>query len=136
MDHQPATFIPHPWVILAVILSLGTVGQIFGPEWIASEQPAPNARVRALDDIAVINEALDNYAMTHGGHYPDALEALVTPDENGMRYLPHKRVPRDPWNREYVYDRGASPNVRSLGRDGLPGGSGDDTDLDYCWMGD
>ena len=134
MEQQPATFIPHPWVILAAILSLGTVGQIFGPGWIACEHPAPGARARAFADIAVIYRALDDYAMSHGGHYPDALEALMTPDENGLRCLSHKRVPRDPWQREYVYERGASPNVKSLGRDGLPGGTGEDADLAYRSM--
>ena len=136
MEQQPATFIPHPWTILAAILSLGTVAQIFGPEWNACERPAVGTRAQAFLDIAIIHQALDNYAMSHGGHYPDALEALVTPDENGMRYLRNTRVPRDPWNREYVYERGSSPNVKSLGRDGLPGGGGDDADVDYRAMAD
>ena len=31
--------------------------------------------------------ALDEYAVNNGGHYPDSLEVLVTPDENGATYL-------------------------------------------------
>ncbi len=50
--------------------------------------------------------------------------------ENG--YLDKKKMPKDPWNREYIY---LSPGVHeefdilSYGADGAPGGEGKNADI-------
>jgi general secretion pathway protein G len=90
------------------------------------------ARVKA--DITLIKEALDAYAMQHEGRYPDGLHALVLRDEHDQRYLNLERVPRDPWQREYIYVRGQTVDVLTYGRDGVPGGDGDDADVSYMSM--
>jgi hypothetical protein len=77
--------------------------------------------------------ALNEYASRHGGRYPDSLDVLVTPDQDGLRYLQAEKLPKDPWNRAYFYepphaDAGSNqPHVWSFGPDGRPDG-GDDID--------
>jgi general secretion pathway protein G len=43
-------------------------------------------------------------------------------------------VPKDPWGNEYLYEAPApgqpQPKVMSYGKDGQPGGEGDDADMD------
>jgi len=89
---------------------------------------------RTVRDIDIIGWALDEYESANRGRYPDHLEELVTPDANGRTFLDGTRVPRDPWGREYRYEppgeAHAEPRVYSLGRDGRPGGRGEDEDID------
>ena len=71
------------------------------------------------------------------GRYPNVaenLEALVSRDrllipcQRWREYM--KRVPTDPWNRAYIYwTDGGQVRIRSLGRDGNEGGSGNDADI-------
>ncbi len=87
--------------------------------------------------------ALQLYHMDNG-RYPtqrQGLQALVEPSAIEPRprrfpeggYLDRPDVPLDPWGNPYVYlipgSRGEPFEVRSYGRDGEPGGSGDDADL-------
>lgn len=72
--------------------------------------------------MAATARALMRYRDRHG-HYPSSLDALQ-PD-----YL--REPPVDPWGRALEYELGANGRtyrLRSLGRDGKPGGSDDDTD--------
>ena len=92
-------------------------------------------KAKAAADISTICSALDNYAINNGGRYPDTLEILVTPDENGITMLKDQlSVPLDPWKNPYVYEPplgGTGPyKVISYGKDGQPGGEGDDADID------
>lgn len=100
------------------------------------DQPGPTrasmaVRTRVIADISALKMGLDSFATNNAGKYPDSLTVLVMPDLNGHRYLNQSTVPRDPWNREYVYV--CDPvNVLSYGRDGVAGGTGDDADIDYA----
>lgn len=91
-------------------------------------------REKAKVDIAAIESAIKEYSIRNGGKYPDSLEALVTLDVNGHAYLAQRRLPRDPWGHEYIYEPPGpgqpQPIVRSYGKDGQPGGEGDDADFD------
>lgn len=92
-------------------------------------------KARAASDIVAITTAIDTFAIENGGRYPDSLELLVTPDENGVTYLKDMTsVPRDPWKNEYAYEPaargGGTYRVISYGKDGQPGGEGDDADID------
>jgi hypothetical protein len=83
---------------------------------------------RARDDIWTLLEALEGHASENGGLYPDSLEALLVPDEEGLSWL--DELPLDPWGNPYVYSYdGEHARVLSLGADGLPGGEGADRDL-------
>lgn len=92
-------------------------------------------KAKAGVDIMSISNAIDIFAIENGGRYPDSLELLITPDENGLTYLKDQTtVPLDPWDNPYVYEPasrgGATYRVISYGKDGQPGGEGDDSDID------
>jgi len=83
------------------------------------------------NDISQICSAIDNYLINNGNKPPENLEVLVTPDENGHTYL--KNLPADPWKNDYQYEPpvGTKPyRVICYGRDGAPGGEGEDADFD------
>lgn len=90
--------------------------------------------MKARADIRAISSALAAFAVNNGGKYPDTLEVLVTPDVHGKTYLGVRALPKDPWGRDYRYDppseRGSRPRVCSYGKDGKPGGVGEDADID------
>jgi general secretion pathway protein G len=77
-------------------------------------------------DIGSLDSAIDTYAIENGGKYPESLEILITPDENGRTFLKNKtRCPLDPWKNPYQYEPaqgGSLPKIISYGKDGQPGG--------------
>lgn len=88
---------------------------------------------KARADIASIDSALLEYSLANRGWYPDTLRDLVVPDTNGHTYIKGTNIPRDPWGREYLYAPPGTdgiPTVSTLGKDGIPGGDGDDADID------
>jgi general secretion pathway protein G len=94
---------------------------------------------KAKADIAAICTAIDTFTIDNGGRYPDSLEILVTPDENGITYLKDlTTVPLDPWKNAYAYEPpsgGMGPyKVFSYGKDGQPGGEGDEADISNISM--
>ena len=75
------------------------------------------------------------------GRYPseaEGLSVLMTrpagdADWNGP-YMPTGEALVDPWGRDYLYEPpgdDGSFTIRTLGRDGAQGGSGEDSDLSY-----
>lgn len=120
--------------ILVVMVILGLLAALVAPNFFGQ---AEKARVKtARLQIANLSTALDAMALDTG-RYPSAqegLEALLNPP-GGMDmwdgpYL--KKLPKDPWNHEYVY-RGGSGNsqyeILSYGADGSPGGDGGSADI-------
>lgn len=87
----------------------------------------------AKSDIMVIQSALTQYAIQNGGAYPDSLEALVERDVNNRKFLDRDSVPTDPWGTEYGYEppSGGEPDpiITCFGKDGTPGGEGDERDV-------
>ena len=91
----------------------------------------------ARNQIDALEKALDQYRLDTG-HYPSTeqgLDALVKQPPNEPKwsgpYL-RKAVPPDPWGRPYQYRAPGEKgdfDLLSLGRDGAPGGSGEDADL-------
>jgi len=88
----------------------------------------------ARAQIDSLEKALDQYRLDTR-HYPQALEALTTkPDSEANWSGPYlkKSVQNDPWGRPYVYRVPGSKSeydLYSLGRDGKPGGTGEDADI-------
>ncbi|MEZ6004405.1 MAG: type II secretion system protein GspG [Planctomycetota bacterium] len=83
-------------------------------------------------DLSALSNALQSYAMANGGDFPDSLEHLVERDANGKSFLQQSVVPRDPWKNEYVYmppEGNREYELWCYGKDGQPGGEGDDRDL-------
>lgn len=93
----------------------------------------------ALAQIEILGMALDSYRLDHD-RYPstdEGLEALVSNPTGTERWRgPYLRrdVPLDPWGRQYLYvspseHRADLYDLSSLGRDGMPGGEGEDADI-------
>ncbi len=121
--------------LLVVLVVLGLLAGIVAPKYFTqlgkSEAKVARAQIEGLA------KALDLYRLDTG-HYPtteQGLTALVTRPGDapkwGGPYL-QKAVPVDPWGREYLY---ASPgengdyDLLSLGKDGQPGGDGENADV-------
>ncbi|MES2116864.1 MAG: type II secretion system major pseudopilin GspG [Pseudomonadota bacterium] len=122
--------------LLVVIVIIGLLAAYVGPKYFAqlgkSEVTIAKAQIEAFE------KSLDTYRLDVG-RYPstdEGLAALLTaPATAGAKwngpYL-KKGVPPDPWGHPYQY---RSPGTKgefeivSLGRDGQPGGSGEDADI-------
>ena len=119
-------------VVVAIIgLLVGYVGPRYFGQIGKSEVTTAKAQIDALD------KALDQYRLDTG-RYPTTelgLNALVQrpqdePKWNGP-YL-KKAVPLDPWGKPYLYRAPGEKgdfDIVSLGKDGQPGGSGENADL-------
>lgn len=121
--------------LLVVIVIIGLLAGYVAPRYFSqvgrSEVQVTRAQIDALE------KALDQYRLD-ARRYPtteQGLEALVIrpanePNWNGP-YL-KKAVPNDPWGRPYVYQNPGQKSefdLISYGRDGKPGGAGEDGDI-------
>jgi len=126
--------------MMVVIVIIGLLATLVVPNVLRRFTQAQN--VKAKTDITAILSSLTEYAINNNGTYPQSLEPLVTPDANGHCYLEgHSgKVPKDPWQHEYEYDAPQpghpQPRVYSLGRDGSPGGEGEDADIESDHLDD
>jgi general secretion pathway protein G len=122
--------------LLVVLVILGLLAAYVGPKYFSqlgkSESTVAQAQMQALQ------KALDAFRLD-AGRYPSTEEGLSALSQrpsgldkwNGP-YL-QKQVPPDPWGRPYQYrspgNGSAEYEVASLGKDGQPGGDGENTDL-------
>ena len=126
--------------LVVVIIVLGLLAAIVAPQILrrVSDAPATSAKTQ----VALFATALDNYRLDNGA-YPTTEQGLAALREKPTRapipanwrgpYL-RQDVPLDPWGKPYIYrspgERNASGyDLLSLGRDGKPGGGGEDKDL-------
>ncbi len=126
--------------ILVVIAVLGMLASLVAPMVFGHVSDAKVSAARS--QIEIFGLALDAYRLDND-QYPSTAQGL-----GGLVQLPSgdpparrwrgpylkKGVPVDPWGRPYLYEgpSDAHPEtyeVRTLGRDGKPGGSGEDEDL-------
>ena len=121
--------------LLVVMVIIGLLVGYVGPKYFA--QLGKSEVKAAKQQIAGLGKALDIYRLDTG-HYPpqDAgLQALVTAPANETKWRgPYieKAVPLDPWGQAYVYKIPGEHNeydLISYGKDGKPGGTGEDEDL-------
>lgn len=121
--------------LLVVVTILGLLATIVAPRYFGqlakSEINAARAQLDALE------KALEQYRLDTGRYPPGepGLQALVERPPGEARwngpYL-RKGVPLDPWGNAYLYRTPGERrefDLRSLGRDGRPGGSGENADL-------
>jgi general secretion pathway protein G len=129
----------HGFTLLELLVVVAIIGLLVGyvaPRYFGqigkSEVATAKAQVDALE------KALDNYRLDVG-HYPSTelgLAALMAKPPNEPKwngpYL-KKAVPLDPWSNPYVYKQpgasGGDFDLISYGKDGKPGGTGDDADI-------
>ena len=121
--------------LLVVIVIIGLLAGYVAPRYFAqvgkSEVKVAQAQIDGL------GKALDQYRLDVG-HYPateQGLAALMTRPPNEPKwdgpYL-KKAVPPDPWGKPYNYrfpGEHGDYDIFSYGKDGQPGGSGENADL-------
>ena len=121
--------------LLVVVIIIGLLASLVAPKFFkklgASRQKTAKAQ------IELFGSALDSFRLDNG-RYPTTEEGLAAlrtkpeglPNWTGP-YLP-KAIPKDPWGHDYIY---RSPgehgdyDLSSYGRDGSPGGEGEDADI-------
>jgi len=117
--------------LMVVIVILGLLATLAVQNVPAILRRAFGGTVKA--NITTICQSIDNFVVLNNGRHPESLEQLVTPDENGETFLKGRKVPADPWGAEFLYDPPMSGTrgykVYSLGKDGVPGGEGEDMDI-------
>jgi len=121
--------------LLVVVVIIGLLASYVGPRYFS--QLGKSEATTAKAQMQAFSRALDQYRLDTG-RYPTAeqgLNALVTrpgsePKWNGP-YL-QNTVPADPWGKTYVYripgEKG-DYDIVSFGKDGAPGGTGDNADI-------
>ena len=121
--------------LLVVVVIIGLLAGYVAPRYFGQVGKSEIATARA--QIDALEKALDQYRLDVG-RYPGSetgLNALQVrpasePKWNGP-YL-RKDVPLDPWGKPYVYRIPGEKHefdLLSYGKDGQPGGSGENADL-------
>ena len=128
--------------LLVVLLIIGLLAGFVGPRYFSQISNSKIQMTKA--QIDAFEKGLDQYRIDVG-QYPttdQGLKALYSMPSAGVAnwhgpYI-QKAVPLDPWGNQYVYNSpgGANPDatkrdydIISYGRDGAPGGSGEDADI-------
>lgn len=126
--------------MLVVIAVIGVLASLVGPMVFRNVGDAKITAARS--QVEILGLALETYRMDND-YYPSTAQGLAAlrerpegePAARNWRgpYL-KKPVPVDPWERVYVYHSPgivdtAGYDVVSLGRDGKPGGAGEDADI-------
>ena len=131
--------------LLVTIAIIATLAAIVAPALFGNVGEA--RRNSARSQIQILSLALDAYRLDNDA-FPttdQGLEALRTlpvsgtPPANWKGPYLRQLVPTDPWGRPYVYAAPgiANPNsydLYTLGKDGKPGGEGEDADI-TSWNG-
>lgn len=124
--------------LMVVLVIIGLLATIVVINVLPSQDRAMVEKARA--DIATLEQAVELYRLELLT-YPtteQGLEALVTPPADARlaaRYREGgyiRRLPSDPWGNPYLYlqpGEHGPVDIYSLGRDGRPGGEGQDSDI-------
>ena len=121
--------------LLVVIVIIGLLAGYVAPRYFS--QVGRSEIQVARSQIESLEKALDQYRLDMR-RYPTAeegLDALVAKPANAQTWSgPYlkKAVPNDPWGRPYVYRTPGQKSefeLVSYGRDGKPGGTGEDADI-------
>ncbi|MBT8097666.1 MAG: type II secretion system major pseudopilin GspG [Woeseia sp.] len=123
--------------IMVVVIILGILAAIVAPNVIGRVGDAQIAA--AKQDLRGVENALKFYRLDNFS-YPtteQGLQSLVTrPNDPNIKnwkqggYL--DRLPKDPWGNPYQYlnpGNNGEIDIYTLGRDGRPGGEGEDADI-------
>jgi len=122
--------------LLVVVLIIGLLAGFVAPRYF--NQVGKSEINVAKAQIDAIEKALDQYRLDTG-HYPATelgLVSLVQKPQNEPKWAgPYLRkdVPLDPWGKPYVYkmpgEKGGDFDLLSYGKDGQPGGTGENADI-------
>ncbi|MCP3940075.1 MAG: type II secretion system major pseudopilin GspG [Desulfobacteraceae bacterium] len=126
--------------LMVVVVILGILAGMIVPRYMGRTDDAKI--VKAKIDISAIETALKMYRLDNGA-YPSTEQGLMAliekPDTdeasqnwNSNGYLDKKKMPKDPWGREYLYlcpGVNGDYDILSYGADGTPGGEGKNQDI-------
>ncbi|RPJ12941.1 MAG: type II secretion system protein GspG, partial [Desulfobacteraceae bacterium] len=123
--------------IIVVMVMIALLAALVGPRLFSKVGKGKQSAVAA--QIELLGQALDLFRLDTG-RYPTTQEGLnalvVNPGiENWDGPYPKKGIPNDSWGKPYHY---LSPGAKgeyelfSYGRDGSPGGEGEDKDV-FSW---
>ncbi|CAD5370975.1 pseudopilin, cryptic, general secretion pathway [Rubrivivax sp. A210] len=121
--------------LLVVMVIIGLLAGYVGPKLFAQIGRSEVKIARA--QIGSFEKALDQYRIDTG-RYPASEQGLVAllarPGDEPRWTGPYlaKAVPADPWGHDYQYrnpGEHGDVDLWSLGRDGRPGGVGEDADI-------
>ena len=124
--------------VLVVLSIIALISAVVGPRLVGYLGRAKSETAEL--QIKHLGDALKLFYIDTG-RYPAAAEGLAVLMQapagevswNGP-YLDNAGALADPWGRDYLYEppkTGTAFKVSSLGRDGTPGGSGEDRDLSH-----
>lgn len=115
--------------LMLVVIIIGILAGVVAPR-LAGRAEKAKQEVALSAVKASIPAAIDLYELDVGS-YPQSLESLVTApsDAEGWDGPYFKKVPQDPWGRDYQYSypsqHGQDYDVASTGRDGILGSEDD-----------
>lgn len=114
--------------ILTLVIAASSLATWFGHRARQSLRMAHTAKVRT--DLVALAAAAEEFWAAHM-RWPESAAEFVTRDANGHAFLKLTREPLDLWERPYVMECLSDHEIRigTLGRDGAPGGDGEDVDL-------
>lgn len=120
--------------LLVVMVIVGLLVALVGPKVFPKLGKGKQAAARA--QIELLGQTLDHFRLDVG-RYPttqEGLGALVTNPGGQSWEGPYlkKGLPNDPWGKAYQYQSPGSHgefDLYSFGRDGTPGGEGEDKDV-------
>ncbi len=123
--------------LLVVVAIIALLASYVGPRYFS--QVAKSQRDTARAQLDAFAKALDTYRLDVGTYPPSefGLRALTERPPGASKwngpYL-QRGIPLDPWDQPYVYaspGRSGEFDLLSFGKDGKPGGSGDDADISW-----
>lgn len=121
--------------LLVVMVIIGLLAGYVAPRYFAQVGKSETKVARA--QIDAFEKALEQYRLDTG-HFPSSDQGLtalmVKPSGEAKWAGPYlkRAVPPDPWGRPYLYKspgEHGETDLISYGKDGKPGGQGDDADV-------
>ncbi|MCH8502467.1 MAG: type II secretion system major pseudopilin GspG [Aliidiomarina sp.] len=117
--------------LLIVIVIVGLLASIIGPQMFGK---VDSSQVRTAEaQMRMLQTSINTFRLDVGD-FPQNLQELRQSDRRGWDgpYFPQE-IPLDPWGNSYVYERpgpdGKPYILKSLGRNGQPGGEGIDAEI-------
>ncbi len=114
-------------VVITIIGILGTLVVVRVAGWVGKTKTT-----KIKSDLQTIVKVAEMYYL-EVGHYPETIEEIRSatgPDGEKLSYELNETT--DPWGNEYFFElRDGKPSASCYGRDGVPGGEGEDEDFHY-----
>jgi general secretion pathway protein G len=105
-------------VVVAILVVLAGTASIFFFRYLDDSKKS-----RAQADVQTLTRACQGYNLKFG-NYPESLNQLITPPDNGKPFLDSPENILDPWNKQYSYDQngarngGNKPDIWTIDPDG------------------